>query len=149
MSKRFQTVGSLLRPKELLEFKRQIEGSDDITYPFYSDLKGYEECEIEATRNVVNKQIQHGIDVITDGEFSRSLWHLDFLWGLTGITRYISEHGYFFRDKDETGKYETRKDIGIRITGNLSGRNHHFITIFKRLKSIAGEKETKLCVPSP
>ncbi|MGC4018648.1 MAG: cobalamin-independent methionine synthase II family protein [Muricomes sp.] len=149
MSKRFQTIGSLLRPAELLTFKRQIEGNDKIKYPFYNDLKGYEECEIEATKNVIDKQIQHGIEIITDGEYSRSLWHLDFVWGLEGAERYISEHGYFFRDKDENQKYETRKDVGIRITGKLSGKNHHFITIFKRLKSIAGETETKFCIPSP
>ena len=47
MSKKFQTVGSLLRPKKLLEYKSQIEHRDDITYPFYDDFPGYEECEAE------------------------------------------------------------------------------------------------------
>ena len=41
MSKRFLTVGSLLRPKELLEFKDEIRKREDITYPFYEDLPGY------------------------------------------------------------------------------------------------------------
>lgn len=149
MSKRFQTVGSLLRPRKLLSYKHQIEQRDDITYPFYNDFEGYEECEFEATKDVVNQQIQHGLEIITDGEYSKSMWHLDFVWGLKGISRYIADHGYFFRDKDETQKYETRRDIGLRITGPLSGRNHHFIQVFKKLQSIAGDKETKICVPSP
>jgi 5-methyltetrahydropteroyltriglutamate--homocysteine methyltransferase len=149
MSKKFQTVGSLLRPKKLLEYKTQIEHRDDIAYPFYDAFPGYEECEAEATKRVVEEQIQHGIEIITDGEFSKSLWHLDFVWGFSGINRYIAEHGYFFRDKDEKAKYETRRDIGLRITGKLSGKNHHFIKIFQRLTSIAGGHETKLCVPSP
>jgi methionine synthase II (cobalamin-independent) len=149
MSKKFQTVGSLLRPEKLLVFKREIEHRDDIAYSFYDALPGYEECEAEATKEVVKKEIQHGIEIITDGEYSKSLWHLDFVWGLSGISRYIAEHGYFFRDKDEKAKYETRRDIGLRITGQLSGKNHHFIKVFKRLKSISGGKETKLCVPSP
>lgn len=149
MSKRFQTVGSLLRPQKLLSYKHQIEQRDDITYPFYNDFEGYEECEFEATKDVVNQQIQHGFEIITDGEYSKSMWHLDFVWGLKGISRYIADHGYFFRDKDETQKYETRRDIGLRITGPLSGRNHHFIQVFKRLQSIVGDKETKICVPSP
>jgi len=149
MSKKFQTVGSLLRPEGLLKFKHQIEHRDDISYPFYNDLTGYEECEKVATAEIVNEQIEHGLTVITDGEYSKSMWHLDFVWGLGGIQRYIAEHGYFFRDKDEIEKYETRKDIGLRITGELSGKNHHFITIFKRLSELAGEHETKLCVPSP
>ncbi|MDR0586209.1 MAG: cobalamin-independent methionine synthase II family protein [Treponema sp.] len=149
MSKKFQTVGSLLRPEKLLHFKNKIEHSDKITYPFYEDFEGYEECELEATKGIVQKEIDHGFEIITDGEFSRSLWHLDFVWGLKGIVRYIAEHGYFFRDKDQTQKYETRKDIGLRITGELCGKGHHFIKIFKRLKSLAGGRQTKFCIPSP
>lgn len=34
MCDRFQIVGSLLRPAELLEYKQQIEHRDDIQYPF-------------------------------------------------------------------------------------------------------------------
>jgi methionine synthase II (cobalamin-independent) len=149
MSKRFQTVGSLLRPEALLKYKNQIEHRDDIQYPFYADFEGYEECEFEATKGVVEKELQHGFTVITDGEYSKSMWHLDFVWGLKGISRYIAEHGYFFRDKDETQKYETRRDIGLRITEPLSGKNHHFVKIFRRLKSIVGGRATKLCIPSP
>ncbi|MDR2657925.1 MAG: cobalamin-independent methionine synthase II family protein [Oscillospiraceae bacterium] len=149
MSGKFQTVGSLLRPESLLSFKRRIENRDDITYPFYDDFEGYEQAEADATRAVVAKQIQHGLTIITDGEFSKSLWHLDFVWGLRGISRYIAEHGYFFRDKDETRKYETRRDIGLRITAPLSGGGHHFISVFKRLKGIVEGRPTKLCVPSP
>lgn len=59
------------------------------------------------------------------------MWHLDFVWGLKGIERYIADHGYTFKDHDG-GHFETRKDIGIRITEELSGKNHHFIEIFKK-----------------
>ena len=149
MSKRFQAVGSLLRPKALRDYKNQIRQRDDIAYPFYGDFDGYEECEIAATKDVVKKQIQHGLDIVTDGEFSKSMWHFDFVWGLKGIARYIAEHGYFFRDKDEGKKYETRRDIGLRITEPLSGKNHHFIKIFKRVEEMAEGKKTKLCIPSP
>lgn len=149
MSEKFETVGSLLRPEALLAYKRRIEHSDNITYPFYGDFEGYEAVETEATKNVVAKEIQHGLTIITDGEYSKSMWHLDFVWGLVGIRRYIAEHGYFFCDKDGTSKYETRKDIGLRITGELSGKNHHFIEVFKRLKTFAGDRKTKLCIPSP
>ena len=149
MSDKFQTVGSLLRPETLLAYKRRIEYRDDITYPFYTDFKGYEQCEAEATKAVVAKQIEHGLTILTDGEYSKSLWHLDFVWGFDGVSRYIADHGYFFRDKDGCSQYETRRDIGLRITGELSGKNHHFIKVFNRLKAIAGDHETKLCVPSP
>lgn len=149
MSKRFQLVGSLLRPANLLAYKRQIEVRGDISYPFYGDFEGYEAVELATTKDVVQKEIQHGITVVTDGEYSRSMWHLDFVWGLAGANRVIADHGYFFLDKDKTTKYETRKDIGIRITAPLSGKNHHFINLFKRLKSLVGDREVKFCVPSP
>jgi methionine synthase II (cobalamin-independent) len=149
MSKRFQLVGSLLRPQVLLTYKRQIELRDDITYPFYSDFEGYEAAEVDATRAIVENHIQHGLSVITDGEVSRSLWHLDFAWGLKGVQRYIAPQGYLFCDKDESHTYETRRDIGLRITGELIGKDHHFITLFRRLQSLAGDRQTKLTVQSP
>lgn len=150
MSKRFLTVGSLLRPKELLEFKDEIRNREDITYPFYDDLDGYKETEDKAVEEVVKAQKNHGLVEITDGEFSKSLWHLDFVWGLHGVERYISDNGYFFRDKDgKEEKYETRKDIGIKIVDKLNGKNHPFIDHFKRLKDLAGDTEVKQCIPSP
>ncbi len=149
MSEKFQTVGSFLRPAALLNYKGQIQHRDDIEYPFYNDFEGYEQCEAEATKAVVAKQIEYGLTVITDGEYSKSMWHLDFVWGFRGVSRYIAEHGYFFRDKDGSSKYETRRDIGLRIIGELGGKGHHFIVVFKRLNAIAGGHETKLCVPSP
>lgn len=149
MSEKFQTVGSLLRPAALLAYKHRIEHRDDITYPFYRDFEGYEAAEAEAIKSVVAKQIAHSLTVITDGEYSKSMWHLDFVWGLGGVSRLIAGHGYFFRDKDGCSRYETRRDIALRITGELSGRNHHFIRVFQRLQALAGGRETKLCIPSP
>lgn len=104
---------------------------------------------LKQSKKLSKSKLKHGLSVVTDGEYSRSLWHLDFVWGLKGITRYIAEHGYFFRDKDGVSKYETRKDIGLKITEQLSGKNHHFIKVFKNLKSLTGQIETKFCVPSP
>jgi methionine synthase II (cobalamin-independent) len=148
-SKHFHTVGSLLRPEALLQYKRQIEQRDDIAYPFYSSFAGYEATEADATRDAVAKQIEHGLVVLTDGEYSKSLWHLDFVWGLQGVGRFIADHGYLFRDKDASQGYETRRDIGVRITGELGGKNHHFIKIYQRLQSLAGGRALKQCIPSP
>ena len=142
---KFQLVGSLLRPKELLDYKAKIEKRDDIVYPFYEEFPGYQAVENNAIKDVVKEQIQHGIDVVTDGEFSKSLWHLDFLWGLGGVERFITDHGYAFKDHDGT-HFETRKDIGIRITAPLSGKHHHFLDIFKEVKQVAGNTQTKLTV---
>ena len=76
------------------------------------------------------------------------MWHLDFLWGLKGIERYIADHGYTFKDHDG-GTYETRKDIGIRITEPLSGKNHHFLDIYKLVQAEAGGEDTKQTIYGP
>ncbi|AND79601.1 cobalamin-independent methionine synthase II family protein [Streptococcus pantholopis] len=145
---KFQLVGSLLRPSELRRYKTAIEKRDDITYPFYDHFTGYQETEKAAIQAVIAQQKENGIDILTDGEYSKSMWHLDFIWGLKGIERYIADHGYTFKDHDG-GQYETRKDIGIRITEPLSGKNHHFLDIYKLLKAEAGETDTKLTVWGP
>lgn len=142
---RFQIVGSLLRPASLLTYKDQIEHRDDIQYPFYADFDGYQAEETRAIQQVVAEEKAHGLDVITDGEYSKSMWHLDFLWGFGGIKRTIADHGYRFEDHDG-GDFETRKDIGIEITAPLSGKNHHFIDIFKQLKAQAGDTKVKTTV---
>lgn len=142
---RFQIVGSLLRPASLLAYKDQIEHRDDIQYPFYADFDGYQAEETRAIQQVVAEEKAHGLDVITDGEYSKSMWHLDFLWGFGGIKRTIADHGYRFEDHDG-GDFETRKDIGIEITAPLSGKNHHFIDIFKQLKAQAGDTKVKTTV---
>ena len=145
---RFQLVGSLLRPADLREYKIAIEHGDDIKYPFYDAFEGYKETETADIRKVIAEEKAAGIDVLTDGEYSKSMWHLDFVWGLKGIERYIADHGYTFQDHDG-GHFETRKDIGIRITEPLSGKNHHFLDIYKLLKEEAGETDTKLTIWGP
>lgn len=145
---RFQLVGSLLRPEELKAYKTQIEHRDDIRYPFYEDFDGYKDTEEKAIRQIIADQKANGIDIVTDGEYSKSMWHLDFLWGFTGIERYIAENGYTFKDHDG-GQYETRKDIGLRITEPLSGKNHHFLEIYKDVKEQAGDTTSKITVCGP
>lgn len=145
---RFQLVGSLLRPEELKAYKTQIEHRDDIRYPFYEDFDGYKDTEEKAIRQIIADQKANGIDIVTDGEYSKSMWHLDFLWGFTGIERYIAENGYTFKDHDG-GQYETRKDIGLRITEPLSGKNHHFLEIYKDVKEQAGDMTSKITVWGP
>ena len=139
---KFQLVGSLLRPADLRKYKDEIEHRDDIQYPFYDAFPGYQETETADIKQIVTDQKANGIDILTDGEFGRSMWHLDFVWGFKGIERYIAEHGYTFKDHDG-GQYETRKDIGIRITEPLSGKNHHYLDIYKLVKAEAGDEDTK------
>lgn len=130
-SKRFLLVGSLLRPESLQKYNREIENRDDITYPFYDDLEGYQEVEDQAVRQIVQQQLVAGLPEISDGEFSRSIWHLDFFWGMEGVDRYIADQGWLFQEKTEDSceqsHFETRRDIGLRVTRPVHSKNHEFI----------------------
>lgn len=145
---KFQLVGSLLRPRDLLVYKEEIRQRDDIQYPFYDAFEGYQAAEEAAIDRVIQEQVNHGIDILTDGEYSKSTWHLDFLWGFDGIQRHLTDHGYPFKDHDGQ-PFETRKDIGLKITGPLSSKNHHFLDLFKKLQTKVGDQETKITLFGP
>ena len=50
---KFQLVGSLLRPADLLDYKNKIEHRDDIQYPFYDSFPGYRETETAEIKKAV------------------------------------------------------------------------------------------------
>ena len=60
-------------------------------------LKAVEDREIE---RVIKKQEEVGLQAITDGEFRRSWWHLDFLWGLDGVEKHVMDTGIAFAARD-------------------------------------------------
>ena len=53
---KFQLVGSLLRPQDLLDYKNQIEHREDIRYPFYDAFPGYQETEAKAIADIIAAQ---------------------------------------------------------------------------------------------
>ena len=75
---RYDFVGSFLRPQEVKQAKAD-----------YSEGKiTKEECDAivdKAVTEVVTKQKELGFHIITDGEFRRTYWHLDFMWGFEGV----------------------------------------------------------------
>ncbi|RYP59411.1 hypothetical protein DL769_008556 [Monosporascus sp. CRB-8-3] len=73
-------VGSLLRPKELLEARQKV--ADGLMKP--EQLKEIEDKHIA---DVVKKQIEVGLQSVTDGEFRREWFHVDFLQNLAGVEK--------------------------------------------------------------
>ena len=69
-------VGSILRTAPLKEARDKFYNGGKITAQQLTDI---EDAEI---RKVVKKQEEIGLEAITDGEFRRSWWHMDFLGGL-------------------------------------------------------------------
>ncbi len=88
-------VGSLLRPAALKD-ARAKRAKGEISA---ADLKAVEDREIE---RVIKKQEEVGLQAVTDGEFRRSWWHLDFLWGLDGVERHVADHGVSFAAHHDT-----------------------------------------------
>ena len=71
-------VGSFLRPKRLLEARDQHKVGT-ITA---SALRAVED---DAIREIVRLQEDLGLRGVTDGEFRRTYFHIDFLTKLTGV----------------------------------------------------------------
>src|SRR5215510_11395739 len=72
-------VGSLLRPKELHDARDQARAGKMTA----ADLKAVQDKHI---REVVAKQESVGIQAVTDGEFRRDWWHIDFISNFDGVT---------------------------------------------------------------
>ena len=133
---RCDIVGSFLRPDVLKQARADFEaGAIDA-----NQLKTVEDIAI---RDLVAKQKAAGLKVITDGEFRRSYWHLDFMWGLQGIERRASREGYQFHDE------ETTADTAV-VTGPVSGENHPFVEHFKFVNALSDENHVaRQTIPAP
>ena len=127
-------VGSLLRPPALKEAREQrVKG--EITP---AQLKEIEDREIE---RVISKQEDVGLQPITDGEFRRSWWHLDFLWGLDGIEKHVMDTGVSFAGA-------TTRNEGLKVTGKVGFSGHPMIEHFKFVASHT-KRTPKITVPAP
>src|ERR1700689_3640343 len=127
-------VGSLLRPA-VLKAAREKRARGEIGA---DDLKAVEDCEI---KDVIKKQEAVGLESITDGEFRRSWWHLDFLWGLDGAERYAMDQGVAFAG------VQTRAE-GVRVVGKLGFSGHPMIEHFRFVKAHTA-RTPKFTIPAP
>ena len=133
---RADIVGSFLRPQAVKDARAAYAAGT-------LDAAGLKAVEDDAIRDLVDKQKAAGLQVITDGEFRRSYWHLDFMWGLNGIERRTSRTGYMFHDE------ETTADTAV-VTGPISGESHPFVEHFKFVKALEGEGHVaRQTIPAP
>ncbi len=132
----FDVVGSYLRPAELKE-ARARHAAGQITG---AQLRSVEDRLIA---QLVRQQKAHGLRYITDGEYRRSYWHLDFMWGFQGVEHIELDHGYQFHGEETTHG-------SLRLTGRISGERHPFIQDFLFVKQYEGDGVTaKQTVPAP
>ena len=134
---RLDHVGSFLRPERLKEARAKFNDGE-ITA---EELERVENEEIIA---LIEKEKELGLKSVTDGEFRRAFWHLDFLENLDGVELVEVDHfSIQFKDKDVKPKT-------LRIVGKVDfSENHPFVKHFKFLKEHAGDTPVKLTIPSP
>ena len=132
-------VGSLLRPKKLLEARANWKGGK-LTFEALQNI------EDEAIREVVKLQENVGLKAITDGEFRRENWWIDFISQIEGIV--ISEPDVSSEFKTDGGKGsgyipKVVKTVS-KITHNRSILDRDFETLLKHTK-----ETPKVTIPSP
>ena len=131
-------VGSLLRPGNLLQARKDFQ-EERISY---AELRKVENKEIQ---HIIDKQIEVGLELVTDGEFRRRFWHTDFLEHLDGVEGYVPEVGYLFNGEEETERYN------IRNTGKISfNPEHPHVRDFIEFNQfVGGRAVAKQTIPSP
>lgn len=130
-------VGSLLRPERIHKARKDFSEGTISKEELYN-------IETEEITKIVDKQIEVGLQAVTDGEFRRRFWHTDFLECLNGIEGYVPETGYIFKGM-ETERYN------VRNNGKISfDKNHPHVKEFIEFKKIVnGRAVAKQTIPSP
>jgi 5-methyltetrahydropteroyltriglutamate--homocysteine methyltransferase len=127
-------VGSLLRPAQLKEARARYQRREIGA----AELKSIED---RAIQGVIARQEATGLRGVTDGEFRREFWHIDFLAGLDGVESFSGEHGIQF-------KGGVTKPIGLRVTGKIGFSHHPMLEHFRFVKDYT-KATPKMTIPSP
>jgi 5-methyltetrahydropteroyltriglutamate--homocysteine methyltransferase len=131
-------VGSLLRPAELRQAREKSKTGE--LSP--SELKDVEDRHI---RKAAAMQEAAGLRAVTDGEFRRAFWHVDFLTGLDGIVATQGQYALKFRGEGGA-QSETRSMMVVK--SKVRRTRPVMLEPFKFLKANTGNT-AKLCIPAP
>lgn len=130
-------VGSFLRTEKVINarnlFNKNLLSKEELT-----------KVEDEEIALLVEAQKKNGLKAVTDGEFRRAYWHLDFLVGLDG-TEHVGAKNWSTHFEGVQPKAET-----VKIVGKVGfSESHPFVEAFDRIKKIAGDTLVKFTIPSP
>ena len=133
---RYDFVGSFLRPQKLKNAKADFKAG-------WITQKELTAIEDEAIRDLVAKQKKAGYHIITDGEFRRTFWHLDFMWGFEGVAHEDTGSGVQFNG-------ELARLDEVYLTGKIRAGAHPFVEHFKFIKQFEDENTVaKQTIPAP
>ncbi len=133
---KYDFVGSFLRPQSLKNAKENYKNKK-------ISQSEYDEIINKEITKLVTKQKELGFHAITDGEFRRTFWHLDFMWGFDGV-----EH------KATGGGVQFNAELAVLddtyLIGKFKAKPHPFVEYFKFLKQFEDENTVaKYTVPAP
>jgi 5-methyltetrahydropteroyltriglutamate--homocysteine methyltransferase len=134
-------VGSLLRPPELTRARAASRAGE-------IDASALRDAEDAAIRDVIALQREAGIQTVTDGEFRRSSWHMDFIYALGGVEQ-VEGESIHVQFRSAEGELDFNPPA-MRVTAPISLPETIFADAFSFLRDNAAPKQTpKLTIPSP
>ncbi|MEQ4208937.1 5-methyltetrahydropteroyltriglutamate--homocysteine S-methyltransferase [Actinopolymorpha sp. B9G3] len=133
-------VGSLLRPAALLDARRRHKAGE-------IDGDTLRAAEDTAIRDVVRMQEEVGLQTVTDGEFRRTSWHMDFIYQLGGIDPTDEKLMVHFRNEQGELDFES---AALKVHDRITLADTIFADAFTFLRDNASSAQTpKLTIPSP
>ncbi len=134
-------VGSLLRPPALTQARAEFKAGR-------LDAAGLRAAEDAAILDVIELQRSAGLQTVTDGEFRRTSWHMDFIYQLDGISQ-VQGESLHVQFKNEQGTYDYAPPA-MRVAGKVGLGHTIFADAFTFLREHAHPEQTpKLTIPSP
>jgi len=130
-------VGSFLRPKKLLDAREQFRRNEISA----AELRAAED---EAIRGIVKFQEDLGLKGITDGEFRRTFFHVDFLTQLEGV---VEEGGIQTKFHRKDGELDYAPPV-MKVKGKLRHARPIQKADFEFLQSVT-KQTPKVSIPSP
>lgn len=131
-------VGSLLRPRRLLDARDKFFGNKRISA---EELRAIED---ETIAEAIQKQQDVGLKSITDGEFRRTYFHVDFLEQLSGVS-VTGGTSVSFRTKEGTLEFSPPK---LSVSGKLAHSKDIQKADYEYLRSKTSQT-AKVTIPSP
>jgi 5-methyltetrahydropteroyltriglutamate--homocysteine methyltransferase len=123
-------VGSLLRPRALLQAREEAARGAISA----DDLRAVED---DAIREAVRMQQEIGLRSVTDGEFRRASWHMDFIYEIAGVQKADQAMKSVFHNADGDIEFTP---AGVRIAGKLGMDHTIFGSAFEFLRDTGAER---------
>src|SRR5881398_867994 len=127
-------VGSLLRPQALHAARARHKKGE-------IDRAALRAVEDKCIKDAVKLQEDVGLQAVTDGEFRRDWWHIDFIHGFDGVDLTVNRFATF----QGTGEQPPL----FKVTGKIRRSEPSMVPHFKFLKSVVKKGTPKFTMPSP